>query len=789
MGIRTRRARNHSKTHAVGFGAAGVIGFIFLLIVSLVLSLGAIVSSWLEDLPDYESADAYLVAEPTTLYDADGNEIAKYYLQNRRSITMDQVPQWVIDGTIDVEDIRFYTHNGVDPQGIVRAVFAHLAGGSEGASTITQQLVRNTVLSDEQFEYSLSRKVREAYIAIQMEKMFSKDQILMMYLNTIYYGHGAYGIEAASITYFNKSASELTLAEAALLVGLPQSPSYLDPTQNPEAAVNRRNQVLDRMLFAGDITQEQFDEASSEELNLNLGEIVDAVGTYPYFTDYVRQLLLEDFSSDTILQGGLRVYTTITPSYQAEADRACSEYLASVDNERLDTALVCVENSTGYILAMVGGRDYEESQFNLATQARRQCGSSFKTYTLVAAIREGMNPNIMLDCSSPMQITPTWLVRNFGNHDYGDRTLASATAISSNTAYAQVAEAIGAEKIVETCHLMGIDVDLPSYLSITLGSAGVPPVQMAEGYSTLANGGIHRDTVAITRIEDRNGNVVYQHEDNPEQVLEAGVAQATTGVLRTVVSGGGTGYLIANRWAVNQPVAGKTGTSDDAEDLWFCGYTPQYTTVVWAGYPDARDTVYVNGYYGTTQNTVQIVWVDFMNAILAGVPRAEFPTEANATFKPNTYWKFVGTSAALNDPNAEKEKEEEEEDEEEKKKEEEEKKKQEEEQQGTTGGETGGGTTGGGTTGGETGGGTSGGGTGGSTGGETGGGGSTGGETGGGTGGGETGGGTGGETGGGETGGGGSTGGETGGGETGGGSTGGETGGGETGGGETGGGA
>ena len=683
MGIRTRRARNHAKTHAVGFGAAGVFGFIFLLIVTLVLSLGAIVSSWLEDLPDYQSADAYLVAEPTTLYDADGNEIAKYYLQNRRSITMDQVPQWVIDATVDVEDIRFYQHNGVDPQGIVRAVFAHLAGGSEGASTITQQLVRNTVLSDEQFDYTLSRKVREAYIAIQMEKMFSKDQILMMYLNTIYYGHGAYGIEAASITYFNKSASELTLAEAALLVGLPQSPSYLDPTQNPEAAVARRNQVLDRMLFAGDITQEEFDAASSEELVLNLGEIVDAVGTYPYFTDYVRQLLLEDFSSDTILQGGLKVYTTITPYYQAEAERACSDYLAYAENDRLDVALVCIDNSTGYIVAMVGGRDYEESQFNLATQARRQCGSSFKTYTLVAAIREGMNPNIMLNCTSPMQITPTWLVKNYANHNYGTRSLASATAVSSNTGYAQVAEAIGAEKIVETCQLMGIDEPLPNYLSITLGSVGVPPIQMCEAYSTLANGGVRRDAVAITRIEDRNGNVVYQHEDNPEQVLEPGVAQATTEVLKGVVYGG-TAYVIGNRWAVDQPVAGKTGTSDQAEDLWFCGYTPQFTTVGWAGYPDAREMVYVRGMQGSTENTVQIFWSDYMNSILAGVPRGEFPTEVAATYKPNTYWKFVGTSAAMNDPEAQKKEEEErkkQEEEERQKQEEEERKKQEEEQQ------------------------------------------------------------------------------------------------------------
>ena len=235
MGIRSRRARSHSKTHVLGFGIAGFIGFFAMLAVAGALSLSTIISGWLEDLPDYTSAEAYLVAEPTRIYDCNGTQIAEYYLQQRRSIGLDEISQYVIDGTIDTEDHRFYTHNGIDPQGIVRAVFAQLTGRSEGASTITQQLVRNTVLSAEQFDYTVRRKVREAYIALQMEKMFTKDQILNMYLNTIYYGNGAYGIEAAAVTYFNVHASELTLAQAALLVGLPQSPSTYDPTVNGDS--------------------------------------------------------------------------------------------------------------------------------------------------------------------------------------------------------------------------------------------------------------------------------------------------------------------------------------------------------------------------------------------------------------------------------------------------------------------------------------------------------------------------------------------------------------------------
>ena len=292
MGIRTRRAHQHSKTHILAFTFIGMFGFLALLGVTMAMSVSSLAESWLEDLPDYSSADAYLVAEPTEVYDAKGNLIAEFYLQNRRSITMDEVSPYVLKGTIDTEDIRYYQHQGVDMQGIARAVYVQMLGGSEGASTITQQLVRNTVLSAEQFDKTLKRKVREAYVAMEMEKTYTKDQILMMYLNTIYYGHGAYGIEAASRTFFNKSASELSLPEAALLVGLPQSPSANDPLTNPENALARRNLVLNRMLTAGDITQAEYDEARQTDLGLNPGSSVMAQnGTYPYWTFYIKSLL------------------------------------------------------------------------------------------------------------------------------------------------------------------------------------------------------------------------------------------------------------------------------------------------------------------------------------------------------------------------------------------------------------------------------------------------------------------------------------------------------------------
>lgn len=655
MGIRTRRARKHASTHAVGFSIAGVFGFIALFALALALSLGAVVDSWLQDLPDYESADAYLVAEPTIVYAADGTEIAEYYLQNRRSVTLDDISDYVRKGTVDVEDERFYQHNGVDPQGILRAIVSQLSGRSEGASTITQQLVRNTVLSSEQFDLTLKRKVREAYIAIQMEKTYSKDQILNMYLNTIYYGEGAYGIEAASVTYFNKHASELTLAEAATLVGIPNSPSYYDPFVNPDACVERRNKVLGNMLEMGDITQDEYNEATTEELTLNPGSLQDeTTGSYPYFTDYVKTLLQNDFDNDTILKGGLRVYTTLEPDKQNAADEAVNSLVSSSGNDELSAALVSIDNTNGHIVAMVGGTNYGydqskgQSSINLAI-SQRQAGSSFKPFMLMAAMVDGMNPSVILNCNSPMQITSTWTPHNYENAQYGYVSLARATELSSNTGYAQVVMAVGVDKLIETAHLMGIDSDLQSVPSLVLGSSGVTPLEMCEAYSVFATNGVHRDAIAITKIEDRNGNTVYEHENDPEQVIDEGVAQDAREVLEGVVDAGYTTSYVHRYFTANQPVGGKTGTSDKADNLWFCGFTPQLTTTVWCGNRDNNQAAHYKGALASTPTTAQPIWTDYMNTVLKGLDRKEFPKSTETvTYKDNSSWDFVGTPASTN---------------------------------------------------------------------------------------------------------------------------------------------
>lgn len=648
MSIRVRRAHLHSRTHIVGFSIAGAFGFIALLIAALFLSLSALVSGWLQDLPDYKSADAYLVAEPTTVYAADNSVIAEYYLQNRRSVDLNDISTYVIQGTVDVEDERFYIHNGVDPQGILRAIAAQFMGRSEGASTITQQLVRNTVLSDEQFEQSLKRKVREAYIAIQMEKTYTKDQILNMYLNTIYYGHGAYGIQAASITYFNKNASELTLNEAATLIGIPNSPSYYDPTVNMDACIARRNKVLDNMLRLGHISQEEHDQVQAEPITLNLGVFSESQGDYPYFTDYVKQLLLEDFDADTVMQGGLKVYTTLDTTMQKQAQDAVSSQLKAIGNDKLQSALVAVDPSTGYIKAMVGGKDYAISQYNLATQAQRSPGSSFKTVTLVAALQQGMNPTVVLNCNSPMQFTSSWKVGNFGNISYGYLSLQEAFAVSSNTGFVQVIQAIGASNVVSAAKSLGIDVDIPAYDSITLGTANVPVLQMAEAYATIANAGKHNDAIAITRIEDRNGNVVYKHEKNETQAIPTEVASAAIDVMESVTKSGGTASMVSAQTTVDQPFAGKTGTSENFKDLWYCGITPQLSVAVWSGYIDSTP-VKVYGTDGHPYSTSIPIYIKFINQALKDAPTGTWPqTNASINYKENSSWTFSQTPAEAN---------------------------------------------------------------------------------------------------------------------------------------------
>ncbi len=637
MGIRQRRARKHAKTHIVGFSIGGFFGFLALLAITFTLSLGGLIDIWLKDLPDYTSPDAYLAAEPTQILDSKGELITDLHLQNRRSVELDQISPYVLKATVDTEDSRFYSHNGIDPQGILRAVVVSAKGGREGASTITQQLVRNTILSEEQFEKTIKRKVREAYLATQMEKIFTKDQILNMYLNTIYYGNGAYGIEAAANSYFGKPASELSLSEAALLSGLPQAPSAYDPSQNMEAAIARRNIVLGRMETVGDITPEQRKEAEAEEIVLNQGAMEQRGYNYPFFTGYVRQLLEQDFDSNVIMKGGLKVYTTLDVDYQQAAQDSVQEFLDTTGDPDLQQAVVIMDPKNGHVKAIVGGRSWEKSQFNLAVQSKRQPGSSIKGFVAAAAISSGMNPTTLINCNSPLQIGP-YRVGNYGHISYGTISMAQAVAVSSNTGIIQIARAIGLDKFTDTCRACGIDEEIPQWDSSALGAKEVSVLEMCEGYNTINAGGVHRDPVVITKIEDRHGNIVYQHRDHTTEALTPEVAYATTEVLRGVVTHG-TATNLSNYFA-SQPVAGKTGTTEFYGDLWFCGYTPQLTMAVWTGHAN-NSPVMIGGLPGHPYNTSIPTFGSICSKLLSGLPYEEFATAAAPPYKENTYWTFL----------------------------------------------------------------------------------------------------------------------------------------------------
>ncbi|QWT17307.1 PBP1A family penicillin-binding protein [Collinsella sp. zg1085] len=646
MGPRERQTRRNAKTHSLAMVIVSILGFFLLAGVAFGIGMMANINRWLSDLPDYTDTNQYLVSEPTNVLDANGNLIASLYVQNREVVALEQISPIVLKGTVATEDERFYEHGGIDLLGIGRALLVQLSGRSEGASTITQQLVRNTILSEEQFDVTIERKVREAFIAIKMEEQFSKDEILAMYLNTIYYGHGAYGIETAARTYFSKSSSELSLSEAALLIGIPNAPGVYDPTINPELALKRRNIVLARMLKNKVISQEEHDGAQAEELNLNVTNMPQSGSlAYPYFCDYVRSLLQDQFTTDMIFKGGLTVKTTIDPTIQAKAEEAAVSRLEARGADNVDVGLISIDPQTGYIKAMVGGRDYNATDAHVNhTLSRRSAGSAFKGLTLAAAIKAGMNPNIMLNCSSPMTFSKggrSFTVQNYGNHDYGNRTLASATAVSSNTGYIQVQEVIGYGAIEKICSTLGIDTTDPvaefrGQDNLTIGTCNITPLEMAEAYAAFANGGYHRDAVAITEILSRTGQTVYKHQDDPKQVLTPGQAAAVTQVLRGVMQGGGTGQGYMPN--INQPVAGKTGTAGHGgktTDVWFVGYTPQLCTSIWIGQSA--------GNYQIRYSTADLplpIFKNFMTSALAGVERAEFPLGDTPTYKANAEWKF-----------------------------------------------------------------------------------------------------------------------------------------------------
>jgi 1A family penicillin-binding protein len=655
---RVRARRNHRRIRILHLlGALGLAAVAVTLLGGV--AAYAVVTAWLEDLPEYESADAFRVPETTRVYSADGKLLARLYLENRTVVPLSQIATDLADAVIAIEDERFFMHEGVDAKGIMRAAVTDIRAGEvrEGASTITQQYVRNTVLSAESKEISIVRKVREAFLAMELERRMGKEEILELYLNAVYFGEGAHGAQAAAQTYFSKGALDLTLAEAALLAGLPQQPGRLSPLTNPEGAKQRRDRVLSRMLVNGYISQQEHDEAAATPIVLDPEpHFENGILAAPYFVSHVKRLLQDQFDPSLVFEGGLEVHTTLDSRMQELAEDAVFGFLDQPNDP--DAALVSIDPRTGYIKAMVGGEDYSVNKFNLATQGRRQPGSSFKTFVLVAALEAGVSPSERLDSSSPCLIPAEpeeWEVANNEGQGRGMITMETATRSSVNTAFARLIWALndeqtaGAEKVAEVAQRMGISSTILPYPSIALGSQNVTPLEMASAFGTLATNGEHFPPVAITQVTDRGGKVLFEATPKGRRALAPEVAYAATDVLSGVITGG-TGRAAD----IGRPAAGKTGTSQEYRDAWFAGYTPDLTTAVWVGYHQEEIPMRnVHGRRGFGGTLAAPIWAEFMRDALADTPPLDFesvepPVYANKLSPPSKTW--TGRSASSSEP-------------------------------------------------------------------------------------------------------------------------------------------
>lgn len=648
MSARTRQRRRTKHTGPKLFvGGCGLVILLgIVLAIAGVASGAALVDTWTADLPDISDPTVFTVPQTTRVYSADDKLLANLYLENRQVVTLDKISPYLLKAVVAVEDERFYQHKGVDYVGLVRAVLTNASTGRrEGASTLTQQFIRNTVLADERFEISYRRKVREAWLALELERQHSKDEILGMYLNTVYFGEGAYGAESAALTFFGKHVADLTVAEAALLAGLPQQPSRLSPYTNLEGAVGRRQWVLAKMLENGAIGQAEYDAAKVEEPKLQRAPELAEQGVYsaPYFIAHVKKLLQDEYGTGLVFKGGLTVYTTLDTTLQTYAEKAVTGVLNRKDDP--DAALVSVDPRNGHIRALVGGRDWKSNKFNFATQAKRQAGSSFKVFTLVTALESGMPPHRRIDSSVPATIktgAKPWIVHNAeGGGGKGYITLQQATVGSVNTAFARLAKELGGKAIAETANRMGITSKLQPVLSITLGTQGVSPLEMASAFGTLANEGRHFEPIAVTKIVDSKGETIFEAESASTQAIDPEIAYAATSILKGVISGG-----TATRAQIGRPAAGKTGTTQDYRDAWFVGYTPQLSTAVWMGFTPERPMNNVHGRRAFGGTFPAPIWHDFMIKALKDEPKLDFK-KAKA---PKYTWKKAWDVPSLKAP-------------------------------------------------------------------------------------------------------------------------------------------
>jgi penicillin-binding protein 1A len=580
------------------------------------------------------------------IYDRDGKLLTTLHAGVDRTIVpIDQIPTTLRDAVVAAEDKGFYDHPGIDPVGIVRAAWTDIVAREtvQGGSTITQQVVKNVYAGTYEEDpktgqqvytvppRTFGQKVRESLLAMKVEREFTKDEILATYLNTVYFGHGAYGVQAAAQTYWSSDVGELTVLESATLAGLIPSPSLFDPIDHPADAMTRRNYVLDRMVADGYLEAERAEVLKAKEVKIDpLVGADDFPRTTGYFLDYTRRALIARYGEATVFGGGLQVTTTLDSEMQGYAEDAVAARLPDPDDP--EAALVAIDPRTGGVRAMVGGSNWQRSQVNLATGdggTGRQAGSAFKPFTLTGAMEDRIDLDSRWRGPASIKIPDRecytngepWTVGNASDSEAGTFTLTQATAHSVNTVYAQLVTEVGPDDVADVAHRMGIESPLDPVCSITLGTQDVTPLEMTDAYATLAARGWRHRATPLQLVGGPGGDVNFRLDQRGRQVLNENDADLVTYALETVVTGG-TGTN-AN---IGRPVAGKTGTTQEYADAWFCGYTPQLVTCVWVGYPEGRiPLTNIHGYAAVYGGTIPaLIWHDFMLQAMRGMKVLDF---------------------------------------------------------------------------------------------------------------------------------------------------------------------
>ncbi len=636
---------NINQKRLYRFYVAIVLALVFVSSIGLSLAY-----SYQDELPSIE--EIYNVEPPvvTRIYDIHGDLLQKFHYENRTLVPYSKIPPHLIQALVATEDDHFFKHWGVDWRGFMRAIFRNVFSGfgAAGGSTITQQLSRMLFYNR---EVSIERKIKEALTAIKIERTYSKNEILEMYLNTYYYGHGAYGIETASRTYFNKSAETLKIEESALLVAIVNAPARYSPVNHPDRALNRRNYVLSRMEDEGYVNETMTD--SLKRLPLALDFSLDNAGEAPYFTEMVRQHLVEKYGEDEFYGGGLAVYTTLDAGLQKVVE---ASLVAQVDSlqQRMERrkrlgnpeysvaehdsagkfigyrykdvqgAFVAIDNRTGDILALVGGKDFRKWKFNRAVQAQRQPGSTFKPFVYMAAIAGGMHTcDILYDTPIALTIpgSGVWSPQNYDNEFLGAMTMRKGLAMSRNLIAIKLLQQVGAEKVIEYAKKMGITSPLTPNAALAIGTSEVSLLELVSAYTSFANLGIHVEPRYILKVVDRYGNILEQNNSATRKaVADPAETYIAVSLMQSVMDDNQGTAASARSRGFQRPAGGKTGTSDNFCDNWFVGFTPQITAGTWIGYDDKISIGYNQA--GSTNSLP--IWVDFMVAAHENLPVESF---------------------------------------------------------------------------------------------------------------------------------------------------------------------